>query len=428
MGIISLIIVLFFFFLSAFFSGIETGFVSLNRHKMEQQARRDKKKKEILRFLDNPERLFGITLLGTNISNVIISSLGMYLLHQLSTNSKFSLSDNTSTLIIAGLVLIFGEIIPKALYRENSNLMVTRFFSLLLFFDFLFKPFVAFVQKFSVFITKVLHLAPVKPHAHFTKDDISYILEEAEYHKTIPQDQREMIEEVLEFTNLKAENVMVHRTEISALPKEASIADVIQLARKKGYTRFPVYEDDIDNIIGILILHDIFKKKDSSNLVVADLMREAYFVPENMDVQVLLSEMQNRKKSMMIVVDSYGGTAGLVTTEDILEEIVGEIEDEYDDEAEDIKKIDENTFIVKGFVEVDYLNDTYDMNLPICENSETLAGLILHFLARIPANGVKLTIGEWQITIQQATAKKIDKVKMKKNSPNEFISNPKKEA
>jgi CBS domain containing-hemolysin-like protein len=413
MWIFSLLLVIFFFFLSAFFSGIETGFISLDRFKMEQLAKKSKKQKEILHFLETPERLFGTTLLGTNISNVVVSSLGIYLFHQWSENGIITISEQAATLVIGGLILIFGEIIPKAVYREKSSTMVPRFFPLLLLFDFLFKPFVKIVRNYNRLITKSIKLSSREDHSHFTKEDISYMLEATEDNNALPKDQRDMLEEVLEFTELKAENVMVHRTEIKAIAKDTPIDEIIKLAREEGYTRFPVYEENLDNIVGILIIYDIFKKKDTTGMTAADFIREAYFAPENMDVQVLLTEMQNRKKSMVIIVDSYGGTAGLVTTEDILEEIVGEIEDEYDEDEKEVKKIDNDNYIVQGFVELDYLNDTYQMNLPECDY-ETIAGLIIHRLARIPATGSKLKVGEWQIIIQQVTPKKIVQVKMKR--------------
>jgi putative hemolysin len=392
---------------------METGFISLDRNKIEQQAKNNKKSKEILRFLENPERLFGITLLGTNVSTVIVSSLAMYLVHQWSERGFFTVSDQVATLIIAGFILIFAEIIPKAAYREKSNAMINKYFPILKLFDFIFKPFVILVRKYNCLITRILNLSPMSEQTYLTKEDISYMLEEAEDNNSMPEDQREMLEEALEFTELKAENVMVHRTEIVAFSQETSIEKVIEIAREQEYTRYPIYKENLDNIVGILIIYDIFKKKDITDLKASDFAREAYFAPENMSVQVLLTEMQNRKKSMVIIVDSYGGTAGLVTTEDILEEIVGEIEDEYDEEIEEVKKIDDDNFIVQGFVEIDYLNDKYDMDLPEGDY-ETIAGLIIHKLAKIPTYQTKLIVNSWEIIIYQVTNNKILQVKMKR--------------
>jgi len=412
MWLLILVLIVVFFILSAFFSGMETGLVSIDRMKLEKEAKEDKKKKQILQFLENPDNLFGTTLFGNNISIVIVSSLTVYLIHNLYSNSKNL--ESIGTIILAGLILIFAEIIPKALFRDNPNKLVSRFFGLLKFFNALLMPFVKFVEYLNQSLAKLFHLPEQNGYHLLTREDISYMLKETESDDSLHKDQREMLEEVLEFTELDAENVMIHRTEIVALHKDTLVNEIIEVAKDKGFTRFPVFDNNLDEIIGILIIYDLLKKKNKVKLKASDYIREAYFAPETTDVNVLLKEMQTNKKSMAIIVDAFGGTAGIVTIEDILEEIVGEIEDEYDTSIKEVEQLNENTFIVQGFVEIDFLNDDYDMDLPEGDY-ETIAGLIIDILAKIPAQKTKMKIGNWNIQVIQVTNRKIIKVKMTKN-------------
>ncbi len=412
MWIISLLIVFIFFILSAFFSGMETGLISIDRLKMEQEAKKNKKKKQILHILENPDKLFGTTLFGTNISLVIVTSLSILLINIFKQKNIFHISEIAATLIIAGLILIFAEIIPKALCRENPNKLVTRGFSLLRFFSLILLPFVKFVSLLNSLLARMFKLSEKNGFHILTREDLSYMLAETKDDGILHEDQREMLEEALEFTELDAENVMIHRTEIVAFEKNTSIEEVISIAKEKGFTRFPVYDEDLDHIIGILIIYDLIKKNNLDKLKASDFVREAFFAPETMDVDNLLAEMQANKNSLAIIVDSYGGTAGLVTIEDILEEIVGEIEDEYDTTPKEVEKVGENHYLVQGFVEIDFLNDEFEMNLPEGDY-ETIAGLIIEKLEKIPRQNAKLFVNNWNITILQVSNVKILKLEMK---------------
>lgn len=414
MWIISLLIIIIFFILSAFFSGMETGLISIDRMKMEQQAKKSKKKKQILSVLENPDKLFGTTLFGNNISLVIVTSLSILLINIFNQQKNaFHISETAATLIIAGAILIFAEIIPKALYRENPNKLVTRGFPLLRIFSLILLPFVKFVSLLNSLLARMFKLSEKNGFHILTREDLSYMLAETKDDGVLHEDQRDMLEEALEFTELDAGNVMIHRTEIVALEKNTPIDEVISIAKEKGFTRFPVYDEDLDHITGILIIYDLIKKDNVGKMKASDFVREAFFAPETMDVDNLLAEMQANKNSMAIIVDSFGGTAGLVTIEDILEEIVGEIEDEYDTTAPmEVEKIGENHYIVQGFVEIDFLNDEYEMNLPEGDY-ETIAGIIINKLEKIPRQNTKLTINQWNIIILQVSDVKILKLEMK---------------
>ncbi|MCD6177189.1 MAG: HlyC/CorC family transporter [Candidatus Cloacimonetes bacterium] len=413
MWIISFLIIILFFVLSGFFSGIETGLISLDRLKLEQEAKSSKKKKQILTFLEKPDLIFGTTLFGTNISVVIVSSLSIFLIHLLNKKPAVNISEHTATLIIAGFILIFAELIPKALYRDFPNKLVNRGFPMLKFFSTIFTPFVKFVSILNNMLAKFFKLPQQSRYNFVSREDLSFILSEAKDDGIMHEDQMEMLEDALEFSDLDAENVMIHRTDIIAFPLDTSIEEVISIAKEKGFTRFPIYENDLDNIKGILIIYDLLKQKNHDDLTAADFVRDAFFAPETMDVNKLLTKMQKEKVSMAIIMDSYGGTAGVITIEDILEEIVGEIEDEYDNTTREISKISSGLYRVQSYAEIDFLNDEYDMNLPLGDY-ETIAGMIIDKLERIPRRDTKLTIGNWDITIIQATDKRIITVEMKK--------------
>ena len=417
MWLLILLLIIVFFILSAFFSGMETGLISIDKLKFEQQAKKDKTKENILKFLEKPDRIFGTTLFGTNISLVVVSSLSIFLINILNKKSVINLSEHTATLILAGLILIFAELIPKALYRDFPNRLVSKGFPMLKFFSFIFTPFVKFVSILNNVLAKLFKLPQQSRYNFVSREDLSFMLSEAKDDGILHEDQMEMLEDALEFSELDAENVMIHRTDIVAFPLDTSIEEVISIANEKGFTRFPVYENNLDNIKGILIIYDLLKQKDHEGLTVSDFIRNAFFAPETMDVNKLLTEMQKEKVSMAIIMDSYGGTAGVITIEDILEEIVGEIEDEYDNTTQEISEISSGLYRVQSYAEIDFLNDEYDMNLPLGDY-ETIAGMIIDKLERIPRRDTKLQIGNWNITIIQATDKRIITVEMKR------ISNP----
>ncbi len=413
MLIIYFVLIVLFILLSGFFSGMETGLISLDKIKLEKESRNSKTKKRILNFLDKPDKMLGTTLIGTNIAIVIVSSLSVLFADLLIYQSSVKINKELVPLITSFAILLFAEIIPKSIYRERANILVPKTFSLVTFFYILLKPFVAIISILNKTLTSRFKLPEENQYIMLTRDDIHYLLTENEDEVELEEEQREMLVEALEFNELKARNVMIPRTDLIALEDTTPVPEILKIAREEGYTRFPVYEDTQDKIIGILIIYDLLKHKDTSGMTAKDFVRAPYFVPETMDAVTLLREMQSRRITMTIIVDSYGGTAGLVTIEDILEEIVGEIEDEYDEDIEkDIEVISDGVYIVQGYVDVDDLNDLYDLDLPESSKYQTIAGLIINELSRIPTQGQKLTINGWRVQILNVTRRKISKVKI----------------
>ncbi len=409
MGLLTaLIIILIALALSFFFAGYETGVISVDRLKLEQDAKKSKKSKELLSFIEKPDRFLGTTLLGNNITQVVLASVTTFMLSNIS-----EVGHGFVSIGLGFVVLVFGEIVPKALFRDYPDKLVPLLFPIMKLFYTLFLPFVKCVTLINNTLIKVFHLRPSSSLAYLTRDDLALFLNSTAHDDSFEDPQREMLEDALEFAELEAKNIITPRTDIVAVPEDMPVNEIIELAREEGYTRYPVYRESIDNIIGILIVYDIIKSK-KRNLVAKDIIHKAYFAPETMDADELLREMQNKKKSMAIIVDPYGGTEGIVTIEDIIEEIVGDIEDEYDSEEEkDVEKLSENIWLVKGDVEVDTLIDEHDIAIPEGDY-ETIAGLIIDNIKRIPVQGQYIDLGVFSIQVLQVTRKKVIKVKITK--------------
>ncbi|HPN40653.1 MAG TPA: hemolysin family protein [Candidatus Cloacimonadota bacterium] len=394
------------------FSGFETGMISINQINLEHKARRNRSAARLLAFIRQPDRFLGTTLIGNNIVNVLLASLSTYLVHRIDTPW---LPAKYSAILIAVIVLSFGEIIPKAIFRDHAETIVPRFFPVLLFFYYLLKPLVYLVSLLNSGLRRFLKLDARGDFNYLTRDDLTFLLSQTQSDPS-EQPQMEMIEDALEFREQVARNVMVPRMDIVAIPGSATIEEAIAIAREEGFTRYPVYGQNLDDIIGVLIIYDILKRDCTKEMTAEQIVHEPLFAPENTDLDVLLKEMQQKHRTMAIIVDSYGGTAGIVTMEDILEEIVGDIEDEYDAEEEedkDVEQISANTWLAQADVEIDHLADEHGIELPEGDY-ETIAGLILDKLERIPHQGQFISVPPYRLQVLQATDKKIIKVKIHK--------------
>lgn len=397
------------------FAGFETGMISLDPLELERKAKKDKTMAKVMALSKKPDLFLGTTLIGNNIVNVLFATLATYMAHKI--DSPY-LPAKFSAIASVLIVLSFGEIVPKALFRDHAALLVPKFFPLIHFFYFLFSPLVAIVSAINRSVKKMLKLEDQNSLNFLTRDDLAFLLSQADADPS-EQPQMDMLEDALEFGEHIARNVMVPRKDIVAIASDASLDEAIAIAREEGFTRYPVYGRDLDDILGVLIIYDILKHDCTTDMTAGKIIHKPYFAPENMDIDVLLKEMQIKRKTMAIIVDSYGGTSGIVTIEDILEEIVGDIEDEYDDDDEspEVQQISPNTWLVQADVEIDYLADEYGIELPEGDY-ETVAGLILDTLERIPQQGQFIDIPPYRLQVLQATNKKIIKVKIHKiNNP-----------
>jgi putative hemolysin len=399
--------------LSFLFSGFENGVISINQLELEAKARKDKKAARILATVRQPDKVLGTTLIGNNVVNILMATLSTYV-----ANRYIKGFDARYTALVVGaVVLIFGEVIPKSIFRDHADSLVPAVAPFMRFVYSILKPIVAGVSWLNTGLRKLLRITEGGSFNYLTKDDLTYLLSLAEPDES-EEPQMEMIEDALDFTDQVARNVMVPRTDLVALPATATIAEAIEIARKEGFTRYPVYGQNIDDIVGVLIIYDVLKREFTPDTLIGKIVHIPFFTPENTDLDVLLREMQKHHRSIAIVVDAYGGTSGIVTMEDILEEIVGDIADEYDDEQEELNEVEQvspNTWLVQADTEIDRLADEYDIMLPEGDY-ETVAGLILDKIARIPHQGQIINIDHFRIQVLQATEKKIIKVKIHKTS------------
>ncbi|MBW6513842.1 MAG: hemolysin family protein [Candidatus Syntrophosphaera sp.] len=400
--------------LSFLFSGFENGVISIDMLRLEGKARKSRSAANLQSYLRQPDKVLGSTLLGNNIVNVLLATLSTYLVYSNVDPAIFN--PKYTSLVVGAFVLIFGEVVPKSVFRDNAETLVPAVYPFMRFVYFLLRPFVAGVSWLNGRLRQLLRITEGTSFNYLTKDDLTYLLSLTEKDSE-DEPQMEMIEDALDFTEQEARNIMIPRTEVVAIPETATIAEAIEIAREEGFTRYPVYRKDLDDIVGILIIYDVLKREHTPETKVSDLLHEPFFTPENTDLDVLLKEMQKHHRSIAIVVDSYGGTAGIVTMEDILEEIFGDIADEYDDAEEvgEVEQVSPNTWLVQADIEIDRLSDEYGIHLPEGDY-ETVAGLILDRLARIPHQGQFINVEPYRIQVLQATEKKIIKVKIHKTN------------
>ena len=383
--------------------------MSIDQIALEDRARRSKRDAALLKFIREPDKLLGTTLIGSNVANAVLASIATLLRQSAELDARFT------ALIVGTIVLIFRRnhpqsSIPRSRRKAGSH-GISFAFGVLLYTQ----AFCSHRGRYQQILMKLFKVAEGNQYDFLTKEDISFLLAESNEDSPLSA-QMEMIEDALDLRDQKAKNIMEPRTEIIAIEDATPISEVRQIAQKEGFTRYPVYKNSIDDIIGVLIVYDLIKTDITDEMTAGDFIHEPLFAPESIAVDKLLHEMQSQRKSMAIIVDSFGGTAGIVTIEDILEEIVGDIEDEYDEEEDhDVEQISPNTWIAMADVEIDRLADDYEIILPEGDY-ETIAGLILDTLEKIPYQGQFINVEPYRIQVLQATEKKIIKVKIQKQA------------
>ncbi len=405
--------------LSAFFSGMEIAFITANKLRTELDKSHGLLSARIMSaFNKTPSRFIGALLLGNNIALVIYGIAMAKILGPFFTNllpvhlqSDF-LNLVIQTVIATLLILIVAEFLPKTLFRINPNKIINFFAVPVYLFYYLFYPVIYLFMGLSEFILKKVFRVKFTEQAYdFTPIDLDHFL--AEYSAylqekfELPQE-IQMFKNVIEFRNIKLRECMVPRTEIEAIEESEPIMRLRQQFIETGYSRLLVFKDHIDNITGYVHAFDLFRNPPNIKTIANPIM----IVPETMPANKALTSFIDQHIGIAVVVDEFGGTSGMVTIEDIIEEILGEIEDEYDTEELIDKQIGENEFIFSGRLEIDYLNEKYNLKIPGSEEYETLAGFILHHHDSIPGLKDQIVIGSFVFYIIQATGSRIEKVRL----------------
>lgn len=414
-------------FFSALCSGLEIAFNSVNRLQLEVELTKNSfSAKLISLFFRNQSRFITALLLGNNIALIIYGmSMAQLLLPVAHWLLPASLTNDFMVLLVQTilstlLILLTGEFLPKALFSINPNAILS-FFALPAFLSYcLLYPLILIYTGISEFIIRyVLRLKVDREEYKFTTVDLNdFIAEYADTEEADEDMQQEiqLFHNVMEFRSVKLRECMGPRNEIESVKVTDSIATVKEKFEETKHSKLIVYSDNIDNIVGYVHLNDVVRAiADHRQTAVADIVRPIDFFPETYTADRLLRHLIQKHQGVAAVVDEFGGTAGIVTMEDIVEEIFGEIDDEYDVEEEVEKVVDEGTFVFSARLEIDYLNDTYKLDLPVSDDYETLAGMVIHYCESIPEQGEVLNIGKYTVKILKASGMKLDEVELKVN-------------
>lgn len=409
--------------LSGFFSGSEIAFVTANKLKLEVTSRKNTLIASSVEFFkSNPETFLTTTLVGNNIVNVLYATfMAIFLVAPITEFSELWFNHTPTnfqiltvqTIIASVLIMIFGEILPKAIFRAQADVMVNVISIPLRICYFVLRPLIVLANSSSNVIIKWLVPDAEEAVSLYRRQDVELIfkeLRESGGSEDIDQDDSEILHNVLELSTKRVKDSMIPRIEIEAVDKKTTIEEVLELFIQSGHSKLPIYQDSIDDVIGVVFAYDLFHKPKT----LSEIIRPVKLVPYSKKSKDLLTEFRQSKMSVAIVLDEYGGTAGMVTIEDLLEEVVGDIQDEHDIDDEIMKRIAPNTFVVSGNVEITELSSRFEeIKLPLEPSSyDTVAGYIINYLGRIPTVNEEVLIEGKKFIISKATQSRIETVKL----------------
>lgn len=402
---------------SAFFSGLEIAFISASKLKMELD-KKESKTKWLFSIYNSPSKLIATLLLGNNISLVFYGFAFATILEQPIQDLLGSLSSNEllilliQTLLSTILILIVAEFLPKIIFRKNPNRVLLIFSIPLFIIYYLFLPFIIFINWIAKILFRLIFRLQLKDERYSLSplelNDFVQEITNTEEESVLGEQEKVLFKNAIEFRNVKIRECMVPRTEIVALEINDSIEDVQKVLTESGHSKILIFQDNIDNIIGYVHAFDIFSKPKN----IKSILREPLIIPESMLANHILTLFIKQNKSIAVVVDEFGGTSGIVTLEDIMEEIFGEIEDEFDKGLLIDENPAENVYIFSARIEIDFINEKYNLNLPNSEEYETLAGYIIHEYGSIPKERDKLNIEHYEVDILKASETRIELIKL----------------
>ena len=388
-SVVQIIIILVLIFLSGFFSSAETALSSVNRVRLRTLIEDgNKRAAQVDKILDNYSKMISTILIGNNIVNLGASSLTTTFVMDVWGNAYVAVGTGILTL----LVLLCGEIIPKTLaktYAESISLNYAFIIDKLMW---VLTPIIFLVDKLSGFVMKLLHIDPNAKWDSMTESELKTYVDVSHEDGVIESEEREMIYNVFDFSDAVAKDIMIPRINMITVDKDATYLELAKLFYEYMYTRIPVYEDDQDNMIGLVNIKDFLFIEDKKNFKASSILRKAHYTYEFKKTADLMLEMREKAYNVTFVLNEYGACVGMITMEDLLEEIVGEIRDEYDDdEKENIVKIAENQYLVEGSMKIDDINDVLDTDMN-SEDYDSIAGLMIEHLDRLPEVGECVTL------------------------------------
>ncbi|MBO4815821.1 MAG: HlyC/CorC family transporter [Clostridia bacterium] len=418
---------------NALFAATEIAFISLNDAKIEKQAKEgNKKAKQIRKMLKEPSKFLATIQIGITLAGFLSSAFAadafadklapvLQNLIPLSLLAWRNISIVLITIILSYFSLVFGELVPKRLAMKNAEKMAFRTIGIIRTISIIAAPFVKLLTISTNGISKMFGISETDEET-VTEEEIRMMVDVGEEKGSIDEEEKELINNVFEFNDKVASEIMIHRKDIYAIDINSDINNILNELDEYKYSRIPVYEENIDNIVGMLFIKDLIACiNNKEKAKISKLLREVYFVSENKLINELFKELQRNKQQIAVVLDEYGGTAGLITMEDILEELVGNIFDEYDDEEKDFEKIDDNTFMISGSVSIHDLRKILEVDIPDGDY-DTLSGYLIELLGRIPDDDEKPVIETKKVTykIEDYEERRILWVKACKNNVEEI--------
>jgi len=424
--LLQIVIIIILTGINAFFSSAEMAIVSLNKNKLKILIEDGNKKAILLdNLLKEPSKFLSTIQVGITLASFFASASAATGLSQFLSEAlkplKIPYSSQISmiliTFILSYVTLVFGELIPKRIALRNSENIALSSVGVIVFISTIFSPFVKFLTFSTNLVLTILRMREDNIEEKVSKEELRSLVEVGKEHGVINETEQEMIENIIEFDEKIAREIMIPRTKVFLIDKNISIHELFENKEIEKYSRIPVYENEADNIIGILMVKDLMieaYKKGFNNIKISDLVQEAYFVPETKNVNELFNEMQLEKKHITILIDEYGGFSGIVTLEDLIEEVMGNIDDEFDDEDLSIHQISKNKYLVNGDVSLYNLNDNFHFELE-SKYYDTLSGILIENLGYIPEDNENIepiTINGVIFKPQRVRNKKIEKVVM----------------
>lgn len=411
-------IILLCLILCAFFSGMEIAYISSNKIYLEIEKKQDNFISNILtKLTEKPSKFIAAMLIGNTIALVVYGFFMGKLILQLIGTLGFYFSESTNlflqTLLSTIIVLITADFLPKVFFQIYANTLI-KFFAIpaYVFYKLFYFTATFFIWVSDFVLKKLFKTQGDQVQLYFSKTELgNYITEQmstVEDHEDVDSE-IQMFQNALEFSGVKARDVMTPRTEIEAIELFDSVIELKELFIETGYSKIVVYQNSLDDIVGYIHSFDLFKKPKN----IKSILIPIEFIPETIYIKDAMNLLTKKRKSLAVVLDEYGGTSGIITIEDIVEELFGEIEDEHDSDEELIEKVlDEDSYLFSTRFDVEYLNQTYKLAIPESDSYGTLGGFIVDFTKEIPEKGDAITIGNYHFVIEAATNKKIELVKM----------------
>lgn len=422
-GVMQLIALIILVLLSAFFSSAETSLTTVNRVRLKTLAEEgNRRAKTALEVLDKYGKMLSAILIGNNIVNLSASALAT----TLAIHIHFTVG--IATAILTVVILIFGEIVPKNMAMINSEKMALLYASMISGLMKLLTPLIFVIDSLAKGIMKLFRVDADKKTT-MTENELRTYVEVGHEDGVIESEEREMIYNVFDFGDAVAKDVMIPRIDMVTVDKEATYEEVMEVFKDCMYTRIPVFEEDKDNIIGLINIKDFILVEDKAKFKISDILRQAYYTYEFKKTADLLVEMRQKCFNVAFVLNEYGGTAGMITLEDLLEEIVGEIRDEYDsDEEQLIQKMQDRTYLVEGSMKLSDINDELGTDLQ-SEDYDSIGGLIIEHLDRVPEDGAQIVTDQGiRLQVQGVSQNRILKVIMELPEEKEPEDNPEKDS